>query len=555
VFVPALEMTASRHSRDLSPKWRLAKQALVLVVLYTQHLAGSARPEVDDVVARVNGETIRKSFYDGRNEYLKEQWRRRFAGKKLEEELARQGRDLLKTLIEELLLRQKAQELGVLPEMEIVKYLDRTRREEAFNDLESFERSLIETGVDPKQFKYDLQQELVEDRLLSAGIGPAPNNPEDQGLKQEGTNTPPHRPQEKKASATVSQSVIAQGFIQELRQNSIIEVKYGFHDTGLVYTGNLTQDLLIATRVGDSPHTRVLLTNGAGPNTTDSNGHSGLMYASEMGHKGTVEVLLGGGADPNLKNLSGDTALLLATVEGYTDIVRVLLANNADANAADGDGGTPLIYACANCKPGIVSALLERKIGINGADKDGRTALIASVVEGCSAAFADLLGREADPDLADREGRTALMYAVESGRKNQIQTLLEKNASTNARDNQGKTALTYAVIIDRLDLAQQLLAAHADANSPDNEAHTPLMYAAAGGSERMVQLLLDVGADTKAQTWSTHLTRYNSVGLPIETPGPEQLELPSALTVLEIAQRTGHHAVVELLKKAEAKRE
>jgi Ankyrin repeats (3 copies)/SurA-like N-terminal domain/Ankyrin repeat len=398
-------MTTRRNSCDLIPKRRLAKQALVVVVLYTQHLSGSARPEVDEVVARVNGDTIRKSFFEGRRGYLEKQLRKRFAGKKLEDELARQGRDLLKTLIEELVLRQKAQELGILPEIEILKYLDQTRLEKGLHDLESFERSLVEKGVDPKQFKYELEQQLVKDRLLSAGAGPAPNNSVDQGSTQEGTNTSRHRPQ-KKESATVSQSFPV-GYVQELRQNSIIEVKHGFHDTGSVYTGNLNEDLLIATRVGDSPHIRVLLTNGAGPNATDSNGHSGLMYASEMGHKGTVEVLLGGGADPNLKNLSGDTALLMATVEGYTDIVRSLLANNADGNVSDGDGITPLIYACANCKTEIVSVLLERKIDINAGDKDGRTALIASLVEGCSAAFADLLRREADPNLADKEGRTA----------------------------------------------------------------------------------------------------------------------------------------------------
>ena len=553
MFVRGLELTASRNSHDLSPKWRLAKQALVIVVLYTQHLSGSARSEVDYVVARVNGETIRKSFYEGRREYLEKQLRKRFAGKKLEDELARQGRDLLKTLIEELVLRQKAQELGILPGIEIVKYLDQTRLEKGFNDLESFERFLVEKGVDPKQFKYDLEQKLVKDRLLSAGAGPAPNNPVDPGSRQEGTNTSRHRPQEKE-SATLPQSFPV-GYVQELRRNSIIEVKHGFHDTGVVYTGNLDADLLIAVRVGDTPHVRVLLGKGVSPNAMASNGYSGLMHASEMGHKDTVEVLLRGGAQPNLKNPSGDTALLIATVEGHTDIVRVLLANNADANASDGDGITPLIYACANCKTGIVSALLERKSDINTGDNDGRTALIASVVEGCSAAFADLLRREADPNLADKEGRTALMYAVETGRKNQIQTLVEKNASVNARDNQGKTALTYAVIIDRLDLAQQLVAEHADVNSPDNQAQTPLMYAAAGGSERMVQMLLDAGADTKAQTWSTHLTRYNSVGLLLDVSEPEHQKLPSALTALEIAQRTGHHAVVELLKKAAAKRE
>jgi ankyrin repeat protein len=280
-----------------------------------------------------------------------------------------------------------------------------------------------------------------------------------------------------------------------------------------------------------------------------------VMHASEMGHKETLEALLGGGAQPNLRNPSGDTALLLATVEGYTDIVRVLLANNADASLSDHDETTPLIRASANCKTGIVSALLEQKIEVNAGDTDGRTALIASVVEGCSVAVASLLAQEADPNLADREGRTALMYAVESGRKNLIQSLLERNASVNAADNKGKSALTYAVIANRLDLAQQLLSEHADVDSRDHESQTPLMFAAAAGSEQMVQMLLDAGADNKAQTWSLRLTRYNSVDLPIEVPRPEQQRLPTALTALEIAKRTGQHAVVDLLEKAEGKRE
>ena len=112
-----------------------------------------------------------------------------------------------------------------------------------------------------------------------------------------------------------------------------------------------------------------------------------------------------------------------------------------------------------------------------------------------------------------------------------------------------------SVIANRLDLARQLLSEHADVDSRDHEYQTPLMFAAAAGSEQMVQMLLDAGADTKVETWSLHLTRYNSVDLPLEVPGPEQQRLPTALTALEIAKRTGHHAVVDLLEKAEGKRE
>jgi hypothetical protein len=80
------------------------------------------------------------------------------------------------------------------------------------------------------------------------------------------------------------------------------------------------------------------------------------------------------------------------------------------------------------------------------------------------------------------------------------------------------------------------------------------MYAAADGTEEMVQILLDAGADPKAETWSLHLVRYNPVGIPLETDKKGEQGLPSALTALDIARQRGHSGVVELLRKADARR-
>lgn len=506
----------------------LLKQGL-LVVLCSHYLSVSARPDADDLVARVNGETISRSFYDRCRGYLEKNLSRKFTGSKLKQELAKQERDVLNTLFDELLLRQRAEELGISPQAEVVKHLDQMRRDNGLDNFESLERFFVAKGIDPREFKHDLEQQLLKDRLLHT----------DADLQQKEKVSPN----------------FFHNYLQKLRRSSIIEVKHGFIDTGVAYTEDLNQDLLIAARVGDTPKIRILLTNGANPNAVAPNGYCGLMHAADMGHKETVEALLAGGAQPNAKNHSGDTALLLAAVEGYKDIVTVLLANKAAVDVQDGDGVTPLIHASTNCKTEIVSSLLERKIDVNSGDKSGRTALIAATAEGCSGVVTALLNREADPNLMDSDGRTALIYAVESGRKDLIQALLQKGARVNARDNEGKTALIYAVIVGRLDLLQQLLVEPVDVNSTDNESQTPLMYAAAGGSEQMVQVLLDTGADTKALTWSLQLIRYNSVGIPIEPAEADQPGSSSGLTALDIAKRNGHSAVVELLKKAETKRE
>ena len=144
----------------------LLKQSL-LIALCSHFLLAFARPEAgDDLVARVNGEEIRQSLYGRSKSYLEKALRRKFAGDKLQHELARQELEILKTLIDERVLRQRAEALGIVPEAELVSYLDQMRRDNGLDDLESLERSFIAKGIDPKEFKHDVEQQLLKDRLL-----------------------------------------------------------------------------------------------------------------------------------------------------------------------------------------------------------------------------------------------------------------------------------------------------------------------------------------------------------------------------------------------------
>jgi len=219
-------------------------------------------------------------------------------------------------------LRQRAEALGIVPEAELVRYLDQMRRDNGLDDLESLERSFIAKGIDPKEFKHDLEQQLLKDRLLRTDANGQPkivDGPAEQ--KTEGQSSDLGQ----KGNSPASQKFLRE-YIQRLRRSSIIEVKHGFTDTGVAYTDDVNQDLLIAARIGDTPKLRTLVPQAANSNALSPNGYSSLMHAAEMGHQDSVEVLLGSGAQPNVKSPSGDTALVLAVVEGYQEIVKVLLA-------------------------------------------------------------------------------------------------------------------------------------------------------------------------------------------------------------------------------------
>jgi hypothetical protein len=121
----------------------------LLVVLGSHCLLAAVRPEsVDIAVARVNGERIAKRSYDASRESLEKNLGKQFTGNKLREELAKREREILKALIDEEVLRQRARELGIVGETELIKSLDQMRRDKGFDDLESLERSLAAKGVD-----------------------------------------------------------------------------------------------------------------------------------------------------------------------------------------------------------------------------------------------------------------------------------------------------------------------------------------------------------------------------------------------------------------------
>jgi hypothetical protein len=191
---------------------RILFKHVFFLLLCSYHLSGFARSEADDVIARVNGETISRSLYQRFRGYLENDLRRRFTGNELNRELATQQRGVLRTLIEEQLLRQRVAKLGISPETEVIKYLDEVRRNSGFDDLESLEQSFVANGVDPRKLKYDIEQQLLRDRLLREDVNRRSNRSLqaiDPVSRQTGTSKPPLELQQKKGA------VLSQGSLYD----------------------------------------------------------------------------------------------------------------------------------------------------------------------------------------------------------------------------------------------------------------------------------------------------------------------------------------------------
>lgn len=280
--------------------------------------------------------------------------------------------------------------------------------------------------------------------------------------------------------------------------------------------------MMDAIRSGDRQSFNRIAT--ANPKVGDLKGLAGstpLMYAALYANADDVQRLLDGGADPNARNDAGATALMWTV--GDLAKTRLLLDRGADPNARSGEGRTPLTIAATQfgSEP-VVKLLLDR-----GAKPSG-----AALVEAASAGDAAVVRMLIDAG-ADVKGAASdvLLFALRAGCGKCVEAAL---------DSVDAAALSMALVMLApfgdpqtisllLDRGAGVNARLSDQRD-DVNGRTPLLLAAASDlpSASVIKMLIDRGANV------------NATG-------------PAGETALDLAQRNGRTAIVDLLIKSGAR--
>jgi ankyrin repeat protein/N-acetylneuraminic acid mutarotase len=193
-----------------------------------------------------------------------------------------------------------------------------------------------------------------------------------------------------------------------------------------------------ADAVGELLHAK------ADPNTTDPEGYPLLFEA--LPHAPTLKALLEGGADPNRLSPQGASPLLQAVLATNQLAVELLLAHQADPNAGRSQEGgyTPLHAAAVMGAKPIAELLVRAGAAVNAKNNGGATPLHEAVWRGRFEVSAMLLANQADPNAKNNDGETPLHYAVRSGQRESAELLLANQADPNERNNAGQTPLDQA---------------------------------------------------------------------------------------------------------------
>ncbi|MBX7221512.1 MAG: ankyrin repeat domain-containing protein [Blastocatellia bacterium] len=267
--------------------------------------------------------------------------------------------------------------------------------------------------------------------------------------------------------------------------------------------------LVLAARSkgGNEPHKtielcRLLLQQGANPNTADWLGRTALMYAAENGDFELVNLLCEQGANVNLTDREFQTALLLAEQSRATDagsIVNLLLERGANPNAVNQKGKSPLYYAVS--QDGESSLLLLRQLIAKGADVRlcGYETLLRAVDQENLPVVQFLLEMQVSPNPeVESADTTPLGLAIAHKNVDMVRLLLAHWAQVNEPVKAGYTLLIRAVVKGSPEIVKMLVEKGEQVNTANEAGETSLMYAARNGEKEIAAYLLAHGARVQA---------------------------------------------------------
>ncbi|XP_065057314.1 transient receptor potential cation channel subfamily A member 1-like [Rhopilema esculentum] len=272
-----------------------------------------------------------------------------------------------------------------------------------------------------------------------------------------------------------------------------------------IYDENGLNALILAAKNGLSQIVEMILeTDFVEVNAQDMKMNTALHYATIRNDFESFKVLLENGAKPETANSHGETILHLATAEKNSSIIQIIqsyfsqkeqskdskIFHDGLLNRRRNDSKTALHIASQLGAFEIMEGLINMGCDVLVCTSNNTSMLHLAASSGNCNAVKLLLKAGVPTDLQDRHKRTALHWAVEAGNRNIAHALIEYNANIDAKDEFCLTPLLLAAINGCADIAVLLLECGATCSVKDVNLKNSLHYVAKSGNYELASLLL-----------------------------------------------------------------
>ena len=131
----------------------------------------SAAKVVERIIARVNSEIVTQKQFEQKQQELRVQLAHEYSGADLESQFKEQSKNLLRDLIDQDLMVQKAKDLDIKVESDVVKRLDEIRKEGKFDTQEELQAEVEKQGMVWEDFEDNIRRNLLMREVIGREVG------------------------------------------------------------------------------------------------------------------------------------------------------------------------------------------------------------------------------------------------------------------------------------------------------------------------------------------------------------------------------------------------
>ncbi|HYL85339.1 MAG TPA: peptidylprolyl isomerase [Candidatus Angelobacter sp.] len=181
------DATAPAKQAPTAPAKPAAPAAQKAKATATQPVDPNAGKTVEEIIARVNNEIITLTEYEKAKQSSEEDAKAECQGRcnpeQLRVDIEDRQKNTLRDLIDQSLLVQRGKDMGVSVEADLIKQLDQIRIQNKLDSMEAFEKAVTSEGMNWEDFKNNIRNKILTQRVVSSEVGSHINIPDEEVAK------------------------------------------------------------------------------------------------------------------------------------------------------------------------------------------------------------------------------------------------------------------------------------------------------------------------------------------------------------------------------------
>jgi peptidyl-prolyl cis-trans isomerase SurA len=141
------------------------------VVCIVSSPALASREIIERIIARVNEDIITMRQYNQERDKLRARLAQQYSGTELQDQFQEQSKNLLRDLIDQDLMVEKAKDLDINVETDIIKRLDQIRAQMNLPTINALEKEVEKQGIIWEDFQQNIRRNLLMQRVIEREVG------------------------------------------------------------------------------------------------------------------------------------------------------------------------------------------------------------------------------------------------------------------------------------------------------------------------------------------------------------------------------------------------